>query len=910
MFPKRVLIVAVLAAFGLLVALSSVNQIYINWLWFSSLGFEGVYRTALLSQIALFVTGFALFLAIFGGNLALADRFSRPSRQVLGLIIDTARGNRLPYLAVAAASLVLAVMMASFASSAWNVALLYLNATSFGKSDPIFGLDVGYYVFRLPVLRFVQSWLLTTIVLSVLGVVGIYAARLIVPRLPQAGARNQLAELRAVLALDRQVKAHLAILAASAILLMIWDYRLAMYELLYSPGGAAYGATYADVAARLPALWAVIGAAAVAGIAVLAWLFVGGYRLPALGLGLWLVVGVGGLWLYPAFVQRFEVQPSESSKERPYIAHNIDFTRTAYNLDRIAELESPAEETLRLEEVQANPGTIGNIRLWDPQPLLDTYNQIQSIRLYYDFHDIDVDRYVLDGSARQVMLAARELSAEKLPSEAQTWVNRRLQFTHGYGVAMTPVNEVTPEGLPTLWLRDVPPQGLVQVARPEIYYGEATSDYVIVDTETEEFDYPLGDQNVYARHPGTGGVRFGSALNRALFAWYFGDVNILISGFVSDDSRILFKRQIGQRARDIAPFLLYDGDPYVVVEAGRLFWIQDAYTYSNRYPYATPYGEGGFNYLRNSVKVVTSAYDGSVSFYVVDDEDAVLRAYAAVFPALFKPVAEMPEGLRAHLRYPQDLFRVQADMYSTYHMLDPQVFYNREDNWSIPTEKYFNSTVTMQPYYVITRLPGEQREEFVLIRPYTPPNKNNMITWLAARSDGEHYGAVLAYKYPKDRLVYGPMQIEARIDQDPVISEQLTLWSQAGSNVIRGNMIVLPIGGTNLYVEPIYLQAENNSLPEMKRIVLAVGNKVTMQTTVEAGLAQLYGEVPAVAGQPGAPPQGAAPQPPRAEAQLSDLVESLKDRYSRIQEEMRSLEEELGRLSQFLENGEQASAAP
>ncbi len=536
------------------------------------------------------------------------------------------------------------------------------------------------------------------------------------------------------------------------------------------------------------------------------------------------------------------------------------------------------------QDIANNSATVNNIRLWDYRPLKDTYKQIQSIRLYYDFADIDVDRYEVDGSYRQVLLGARELSPEKLDIQAQTWLNRCLHYTHGYGVALSPVNEVSEEGLPNLWVRDVPPIGKLEIESPEIYYGERTDEYVIVDTNVEEFDYPKGETNVYTKYVGESGIRLDSFIRKLAFAWELGDMNILISGELTPESQLLYRRNIQQRVGHIASFLKLDHDPYIVIDDGKLFWVQDAYTISDRYPYSQP-SSGGINYIRNSVKVVINAYDGSVTFYLIDSEDALANTYAAIFPSLFTPIEEMPASLRAHLRYPQDLFQIQVSMYQTYHMEDPRVFYNKEDLWTIPIEIYADAEQVVEPYYVIMRLPGEEREEFLLMLPFTPTQKDNMITWLAARSDGDKYGKLIAYNFPKDKLVYGPRQIEARIDQDPTISSQFTLWGQEGSQVIRGNLLVVPVESSILYVEPIYLQAERGGLPELKRVIVASGNRIAMEPTLAQSLSTIYtGLSPTepVVTIPSLPSE--APLP----AEIGELAKLAQEHYTKAQEYLKA----------------------
>jgi len=512
--------------------------------------------------------------------------------------------------------------------------------------------------------------------------------------------------------------------------------------------------------------------------------------------------------------------------------------------------------------------------------LKDTYNQIQSIRLYYDFNDVDVDRYVINGDYRQVMLSARELSAEKLTGQAQTWVNRRLQFTHGYGLALSPVNEVTTQGLPSLLVKDIPPVGDFNIERPQIYFGEKTNEYVIVKTKTEEFDYPKGDDNVYGSYQGKGGVSLRGFIRRLVYAWQFGDFNILISGELTTDSRILYYRNIKERVSHLAPFLRLDRDPYLVLLDGKLFWIQDAYTTSDRYPYSEPYG--GLNYIRNSVKVVIDAYDGSVTFYITDPEDALIRTYQSIFPELFVPAEQMPESLKAHWRYPEDMFSIQSSVYQSYHMRDARVFYNKEDLWAVPREFYAGSEQPMEPYYITMRLPDEEKEEFLLMLPFTPVNKNNTIGWLAARSDEDNYGKLIAYLFPKERLVYGPSQIENRIQQDTVITEQLALWGRGGSRVIRGNLLLIPLGRSNLYVEPVFLQAEAGGLPELKRVIVAAGDQIAMEPTLEESIVAIFG----VEAPPELPPLPEPGEP--IAAVIANLVEEAQEHYDRAQEYLQS----------------------
>ena len=899
------IIAAIATLFILYSVLGRVGGLLVDWLWFQSVSLECVFATRVLAQLALFLTAGLAFLAVFAGNSVLAMRLAA-RHEPPPIIIPWARATRrvaLLQVAMLTAGVLLAVLVGLGFASTWPVVLRFLHPADFGVADPLFGLDVGFFVFTLPVYGLLQEWLMVTIILSLVASAVIYGVRIVLPRVTPGDGQiidGSLPDFGQLLDMGLGPRAHLSALAALAALGIALGAWLDIYNLVYERGGLVFGAGYADVHARWPALLLAIALAVLFAVVALATVRIRSYRPLGIALAIWVSLSLASGGLYPAMVQRLEVQPSELDKERPYIEANIRMTNQAYALDRIAEVEAPAEDAVTAQEIAANPGTVKNFRLWDPQPLLDTYNQIQSIRLYYDFLDVDVDRYVIDGEYRQVMLAARELSPAKLPSQAQTWVTRRLQFTHGYGAAMSPVNEVTPEGLPALFLQDVPPRGKVPLQRPEIYYGEGTKEYVVVKTSTPEFDYPKGDDNVYTEYGGSSGVNIGSPLSRLLFAWQFGDANLVLAGAIQPQSRILYNRSIKERVQIVAPFLTYDRDPYIVVANQRLYWVHDAYTSTDRYPYSQPVNlQGGLNYLRNSVKVVTDAYEGTMHFYVADPSDPIIRSYAAIFPGLFEPLDQMPTEIKQHLRYPEDLFSVQADLYRTYHMKDARVFYNREDMWNVPFEIYGDKQVPVQPYYVIMRLPGEQREEFTLILPYTPPNKNNMITWLAARSDGAEYGNLIAYRFPKDKLIFGPMQIEARIDQEATISAQISLWNQSGSRVIRGNLLVIPIGKSTLYVEPIYLQAEKTKLPEMKRVILSSGNRVVMEPTVAAALDRLFGgqaapttpQAPAASQQPQTQP----PQQPPGQG-LTPQAKSLIDRLDKLDGDIKSLRDDLRTL--------------
>ena len=670
------------------------------------------------------------------------------------------------------------------------------------------------------------------------------------------------------------------------------------------------GAGYTDTHARLLAYWVMLGLALLLAASFILATWQTSLALPMYGVVLYLVALVLVNGIYPGFQQQFVVEPNELEKEIPYIENSIQFTRNAYSLE-VGSQDFPAVAQLNQQDLEENQSTVRNIRLWDYRPLLSTYRQLQEIRLYYRFNDVDVDRYTIDRNYRQVMLAPRELSYERVPQRARTWVNQRLKYTHGYGLVMSPVNVVTEEGLPQLFIQDIPPESAVdlEITEPAVYYGEETNDYIFTGTSTKEFDYPLGDENAFTNYSGSGGVPIPSFWHRLAYAYDLGSFKILISNYFINTSRIHYYRQVQERVRHVAPFLRFDNDPYTTVINGKLFWIIDAYTVSDRYPYSEPVSRSNdaeetsiagdeINYIRNSVKVVVDAYNGTMQFFVVDDSDPVLTTYRKIFPNLFEPAESVPPEVKAHFRYPLDLFKIQAQMFLSYHMNDPQVFYNREDLWRFPMEVYEGETQQIEPYYLIMRLPEESQEEFILILPFTPVNKDNMIAWMAARSDGENYGKLLLYEFPKQELVYGPSQIEARINQNPEISEQLTLWSQEGSRVIRGNLLVIPIEDSLLYVEPIYLRAEQGELPELKRVIVAYNKDVVMRQTLEQSLAAVFGD------------QASTTPVPQTDSNLTqsalDVYQKAQEAlsqgnwadYGRYQQQLESLLEQLNTMSQ------------
>ena len=870
--------------------------LYTDWLWFEEVGFTDVFTTILFMKAALGLAGGAVVFALLYLNLRLTPRgYGRQS-----LVVADGDIPQLPSWAliqplyrklVLPGSLVLAFLASSPASARWQELLRFLNPVNFGVADPEFGRDIGFYVFRYPLLSATYQFLFLALLLTL----GVVAAVYVLSRGVSVGPQG--------LAVTPGAKGHLLALLAALLVLKAWGYSLDRYDLLFSPGGAAFGASYTDVNASLPMLHVLIVVACLAAILCVAQIGRAGFRLAIAGVGLWLLASVIGLSGYPAAIQRFRVAPNEIVAERPYIERTIAATNRAYGLDRIEEQPFPAREELTAEVLKKNDTTIKNIRLWEHRPLLDSYSQLQEIRTYYKFVDVDNDRYHLDGEYRQLMLSVRELSHAHLPS--RIWINEHLVYTHGYGAVAGPVNRVTREGLPEFFVKDIPPrvEGDLRITRPEIYFGELANKYVLTRSATGELNYPMGDQNVYTRYEGEGGVSIGSLWRKLLFTARFGEIKFLLSRELGPETRILYHQQIAERVRKIAPFLTLDGDPYpVITKAGHIVWIFDAYTVSEHVPYSQP-TRGIGNYIRNPVKITVDAYHGRVRFYLVEPEEPVIRAYAGAFPGMFQPIAAMPEDLRAHIRYPQDLFGIQARMFAAFHMRDPQVFYNKEDLWTIPARKAEGREAEMDPYYTIMRLPGETREEFILLLPFTPVRRDNMIAWLAARSDGPDYGKLILFDFPKGKLVFGPRQIEARIEQDAFISQQLTLWSQAGSQVIRGSLLAIPIEESLLYVQPLYLAAERGRMPELKRVIAAFGNRIAMEETLEASLERLFGGRP-----PDAVPVTAAREP----AVRSGIPSQALQHFQRAQEHLKrwnwtGFGEELRQLEEILKAMERGS---
>jgi uncharacterized membrane protein (UPF0182 family) len=883
---------------GLLVLGAWLLSIFTDFLWFDNLGYGNVYQTILVQRIWLFFVGASLFAAIAGFNVWLTYRYGR-GPQVIPIPAETLELLRpLTLVGVIFVLIVASLIFGGVAGSRWSTVLGFMYSTPFNVTDPQFNKDISFFVFTLPLHHLVQGWLLGTVIVSSLITVAMYFIHF---------------SLRgAVFSMTIPVRVHISVLGALLLFIFGYGYWLNIYDQVFSTGGAVIGATYADVNAGIPALKILTFIVVAGGVLLLVNAFwLRGVRLMVGVAGLWLGSMIILVFLVPSTVQRFQVEPSELEKEREFIGRNIDATREAFGLDHIVESAYPISESPRItpEIVNANPEIINNLRLWDHRPFLDTLNQIQFIRLYYDFLDVDVDRYIIDGEYKQLMVSARELSPERLPEEAQRWVNRKLQFTHGFGVVAAPVTEFTDDGKPNFVLKDVPPVGAIPITRPEVYYGENSRDYVVVNSSVEEFSYPTEtDIPVYARYGGKGGVLIHGFLRKLAYSWKFKDINLFISGEITEGSRIQYNRNIQERVREIAPFLVLDSDPYVVVVNGELQWIQDAYTVTDQYPYSTPFaGElGEFNYIRNSVKIVMDAYHGDLTFYIIDQDDPMAETYSKMFPSLFTPFDEIDErhpGLRAHIRYPEGLFETQAEQYLQYHMTDTTVFFNKEDQWSIPQETFFGAPQTMEPYYLIMGLPDQEGQEFVLLLPFTPADRPNMVSWLAARNDGEHYGQLVNFVFPRGKQLDGPLQVEARIDNDPEISQQFTLWGQVGSQVLRGNLLVVPIANTILYVEPVFLQADSLAFPELKQIIVADAGEVIMRPTLKEALKALtQSEKSAqVFNDPSQP--GDAP-PTDAEI-LRDTLGGASDAIDALDEALQQLRESLEQLNSLAEGGTQ-----
>ncbi len=891
-FLGAMLLVGIAALLFLVAPLATV---YTDWLWFLEVGYEQVFVRTLTAR---FLVGGAVFLVAFAvlyANVRLAQGALRQrSFTVFGsqgprtIALDMGRLRPLFY---AGATLV-ALLIAISASGKWYVWLMARNAVPFGTSDPILGYDVSFYLFQLPLLQFVQNLALTIVLLAVIGVAGAHFA-----------GQNLMLDPGRGLLIGHAARRHLSMLAAVLFLILAFRAWLGIPELLTSPSGIVYGASYVDVSARIPVQW-VLTVAACIGTLLALYQYTTERLWPLLAaVGLYVGVVLVGMAL-TLILQRFVVAPNEQVRETPYITHSVAATRVGFALQNVVERQLSGEATLTPADIERNAATFDNVPLWNDQPLLDTFGQIQEIRTYYDFVSVDNDRYVIDGEYRQIMLSAREMNSAALPSG--TWINERLTFTHGYGLTLGPVNEVTHVGLPVLFIKDLPLTSTVdlKVTQPAIYFGELSNDHVFVKTRTQEFDYPRGDDNVFGTYQGSGGVSVGTLPRRLLFAVRFRSPDTLFSPNLIAASRVLMYRRISERVQRIAPFLEYDSDPYLAISKGRLVWIQDAYTVSTRYPYSTP-AANGINYIRNVVKVTIDAYDGKVVYHLLDTQDPIAATLGRVFPHLFRPLSEMPEDLRTRLRYPTGIFALQAGVFATFHMTNPATFYNREDQWDIPSLEQGPDAAPMTPYYTIMKLPGETATEYIQMLPYTPRQKDNLAAWMVARSDGNNYGQLVVFQLPKQTVIFGPRQIAARISQDQVIAPQITLWNQQGSEVIQGALLVIPIEESLVYIRPLYLRAANGRIPELKRVVVAYQNRIVMEETLDAALARLF---PAASARPStvATTQPVQTVEPAASGAVAELAAQAQRHYERALQAQREGDwaqygEEIKRLGEVLQ---------
>ncbi len=832
---SRIILLFILGLFLALFFLPQFISFYVDWLWFKDVRFEKIFTTKINAQVITVSAGILAGFVITYLNIWFSMQATRGRSVVM-----TSYSQAIPQLDILRhfdrLKIIVPVGIGLFAglliSNSWMTFLYYFNAADSGYSDPIFGKDVSFYLFTLPVYEIISSTLML-----ILGV------SLIVAALNYILKGAVLLTPKGVVS-ERAASAHLSVIGSLIFLLLAGKAYTGMHAILYSSHGHVAGATFTDVHAVIPFLKAQIFVALASAVLLMGNIFLRRNLIFVGTAALYLAVSFIGNSVYPAILQKFVVAPNELVKETPYIKHNIASTRKGFGIDTVEERDISGGTALDRNDIKKNSATIKNIRLWDHRPLLDTFSQIQEIRTYYDFASVGNDRYMINGEYRQTMLSPRELSTENIPTK--NWINETLTFTHGYGLTLGPVNQVTPEGLPVLLIKDIPPvstEASIKVSRPEIYYGQLSGKYVVVNTKSKEFDYPSGEQNVFTEYSGKSGVAIDSFFKKLAFSAYFGSLKLFLSNDITRESKVLFHRNILERVNKVMPFLMFDGDPYMVVsDDGQLFWIYDAYTVSSKFPYSQPIGNG-INYIRNSVKVTINAYDGSMKFYMADREDPIIRTISKIFPGILQPLSEMPADLKKHIRYPLDIFSIQTHVYSTYHMEEPQMFYNKEDQWEIPVMGTSAKAEAMESYYTIMKLPEEKKEEFILMLPFNPKKKDNLSAWMIARSDDPFYGRLMVYRFPKDRLVYGPKQIVARINQDTEISRQISLWDQRGSQVIQGTLLVIPIENSLIYVQPLYLRAETGKIPELKRVIVAYENRIAMEETLDAALSRIFGDV-------------------------------------------------------------------
>ena len=881
--PKRwrLKIWIVVAAGLLLLSLSRILSIYVSSLWFESLGYASVYWYVLKVKLALFAASAVVTALLLSATFLLFQRlFGAYAFEKRTIILNNQPFQFSPAKFIRPLGWVIAALFGLIYGFSlkehWRQFALFWNQPATNIHDPIFGKSLSFYLFSLPFYDLVSSWLLGVTFIILCAALAYWLLGLPQTVLKPSVRWSSGAAFRAV-----------CCALALFLLVLSWRTYLSRFPFLWQDHPIFSGVTYTEAHYTLPALLIVAVALIIAAIILLVNAFaVRRFSLLLIALALPLAAYVIGIVLVPSYIQGVIVKPNELDREAPYIGYNIEWTRRGFGLDQIELREFEADPSIEALDLPNNRESLENIRLWDWRALQDTLRQIQAIRTYYDFPDVDVDRYVVGGKTRQMMNAPREINDDKLPASSRNWINERLIYTHGYGVTMNSANGFTPEGLPQFVLSNMPVQSSapeIKVTRPEIYFGELTNRYVYVKTKQNEFDYPQGDTNTYTTYEGTGGIRIGNRFRRMLLAWSVGDLSKLpFSDDVTRESRVLINRNIREIVNGVAPFLTYDKDPYIVVSnEGRLFWMMDAFTESSYFPYSTHHEAAGnrLNYIRNSVKVVIDAYNGTARFYVFDDKDPIIAAYRRIFPNLFQDANQMPADLRAHVRYPETLVRAQGEVYNLYHTQNPKVFFQREDVWNIAqqitiTDKGEKQSEAIDPYFVLMQLPGEQqRNEFVLILPFTPASRNNMIGWMAGRSDGENYGKLVVYNFPESKVIDGPVQIEARIDQNAQLSGQFTLWNQQGSRVVRGHLLVIPIGRSLIFVEPVYLQAQRSPMPELRLVVLATQEKLGYGQSFGEAMNSLFGEAAKAAETPEPGPGPTQPAPSATPAQdLQQLV--------------------------------------
>jgi uncharacterized protein len=899
--------IAVVVLFALLVLYAG---FYVDWLWFGEVNLRIVFWRSLRTKLIVGPSFGAAFFLIVYGTIEMALRRAPRYRALerLGVVEPTNTGALLLVRRVGAAVSLLAAAIVAFATAeSWLTFLRARYAVPFGVTDPVFHRDLGFYVFTLPAWRYVHSFFFVTLIAALIVAVVVHAL------LGGVSIGRERAEVR----IQDGALSHVSLLLAALFVLTGLGYLMKAWDLLFSSSGLVFGAGYADVHARLPAIRILMGVAFVIAALLVANVRWHRRRLPIWAIGGWIIAVVVLLVAFPAGVQSLVVNPNQGTKESEYIARNIRATRAAYALDGIASTNLSLKGDLTREKLEANDATIRNIRIWDAATLLNSYRQLQELRPYYTFTDVDVDRYDVNGVFRETMLSARQLNVAGLPQQAQTWVNQHITYTHGYGVAVSAVNQVTSDGSPDFLVQDIPVTSsapTLEITQPRIYYGDAGTDYVLVRTKDPEFDYPGPDGDVYRSYDGKGGISIGSFFNKLCFALEFGTIKFFTTSSIDAGSRIIIKNDIKKRLAAVAPFLSFDSDPYMVVADGRLYWIVDAYTTTDRYPYSEP--SVNLNYLRNSVKAVVDAYDGTLTFYAFDPGDPLLGTYQKIFPGMFQPKDAMPATLMKHVRYPEDYFDVQAQIFTSYHVTSPSVFYNKGDQWEIPGNVSITGSGRMASYYVVMRLPGQSKEELVLMLPFSPNGRSNMIGWLGAESDAPRYGQAVSFAFPASLTVYGPAQVEAAVNQDPAISSERTLWGQQGSQVIFGNLLVVPVEDSLLYVQPLYLQSEQTKLPQFQRVVvfyrapagaksLASGEQqnVIMAPTLGEALTKIFGPKaaseappaaapsaepasaePASAAPSSAAPAGTVAVPPRAKA----LIEKANHEFDAADKALRA----------------------